>query len=296
MCKTLGVSHAAYYKWLHREVPEQELDNRRIAVLIREYDERFGHILGYRRMTLWINHFNGTDYKEKRIHRIMKIIGVHAIIRAKRKQYEHATPETVAENILKRDFHACRPNEKWTTDVTEFKIPEVNKKLYLSAIFDLYDRTPVSYVLSTRNDNALVFRTFDQAIAANPDATPLFHSDRGAEFGDPDSLENGIEGIVRTSIYYCDAMRSCQKPGVENVHTMLRMVLPKKTSFEFLTQWDVNLIVNHINSTPRKSLDGKTAYQVAEKTLGEDVLKKIQLKPIPPDEVNLTPKLIRYNR
>lgn len=121
-------------------------------------------------------------------------------------------------------------------------------------------------------------------------------TDRGTEFGDPDSLENGIEGIVRTSIYYCDAMRSCQKPGVENVHTMLRMVLPKKTSFEFLTQWDVNLIVNHINSTPRKSLDGKTAYQVAEKTLGEDVLKKIQLKPIPPDEVNLTPKLIRYNR
>lgn len=121
-------------------------------------------------------------------------------------------------------------------------------------------------------------------------------TDRGTEFGDPDSLENGIEGIVRTSIYYCDAMRSCQKPGVENVHTMLRMILPKKTSFEFLTQWDVNLIVNHINSTPRKSLDGKTPYEVARESLGEEVLKKFQLRPIPPDEVNLTPKLIQYNR
>jgi IS30 family transposase len=121
-------------------------------------------------------------------------------------------------------------------------------------------------------------------------------TDRGTEFGDPDSLENGIEGIVRTSIYYCDAMRSCQKPGVENVHTMLRMILPKKTSFEFLTQWDVNLIVNHINSTPRKSLDGKTPYEAARESLGEEVLKKFQLRPIPPDEVNLTPKLIRYNR
>ena len=110
------------------------------------------------------------------------------------------------------------------------------------------------------------------------------------------SLENGIEGIVRTSIYYCDSMRSCQKPGVENVHTMLRMILPKKTSFEFLTQWDVNLIVNHINSTPRKSLDGKTPYEAARESLGEEVLKKFQLRPIPPDEVNLTPKLIRYNR
>ena len=143
----------------------------------------------------------------------------------------------------------------------------------------------------------MVTTMIDKAFETIPDGTELnLHSDRGTAFGDSDSLENGIEGIVRTSIYYCDAMRSCQKPGVENVHTMLRMVLPKKTSFEFLTQWDVNLIVNHINSTPRKSLDGKTAYQVAEKTLGEDVLKKIQLKPIPPDEVNLTPKLIRYNR
>ena len=115
MCKELGVSHAAYYKWLHREVPEQELENQRIAELIREYDDRFGHILGYRRMTLWINHFNGTDYSVKRIHRIMKAIGVHAIIRAKRKQYQSSTPEAVAENTLKRDFHADKPNEKWTT-------------------------------------------------------------------------------------------------------------------------------------------------------------------------------------
>lgn len=51
---------------------------------------------------------------------------------------------------------------------------------------------------------------------------------------------------------------------------MLRMILPKGTSFEFLTQWDVNLIVNHINSTPRESLDGKTPYDAALETLGED--------------------------
>ena len=182
MCKGLGVSHAAYYKWLHKDVPEQETENQRIAELIREYDDRFGHILGYRRMTLWINHFNGTDYKVKRIHRIMKAIGVHAVIRAKRKQYVSSTPEATAENILARNFHADKPNEKWATDVTEFKIPGTNKKLYLSAILDLYDRTPVSYVLSTRNDNALVFKTFDKAVAANPDAMPLFHSDRGFQY------------------------------------------------------------------------------------------------------------------
>ena len=127
----------------------------------------------------------------------------------------------------------------------------------------------------------------------------LFHTlltDRGSEFGDPDALEAGINGIERANIYYCDPMRSGQKGGVENVHTMLRMVLPKGTSFEFLTQWDVNLIVNHINSTPRESLSGKTPYTAALEVYGEDVLKALQLRPVDPDEVNLTPKLIKYNR
>ncbi len=121
-------------------------------------------------------------------------------------------------------------------------------------------------------------------------------TDRGSEFGDPKSLETGINGIERTGIYYCDPMRSGQKGGVENVHTMLRMILPKGTNFEFLTQWDVNLIVNHINSTPRESLGGRTPYDVALETRGESALKALQLRPIAPDEVNLTPKLIRYNR
>lgn len=121
-------------------------------------------------------------------------------------------------------------------------------------------------------------------------------TDRGSEFGDPEALETGMGGIQRTSIYYCDPMRSGQKGGVENAHTMLRMVLPKGTNFEYLTQWDVNLIVNHINSTPRKSLDGKTPYDAALESFGENTLKALQLKRISPDEVNLTPKLIRYNR
>lgn len=82
----------------------------------------------------------------------------------------------------------------------------------------------------------------------------------------------------------------------KNAHTMLHMILPKETSFEFLTQWDMNLIINHINSTPRESLGGRrTPYSVALETMVEDVLNAFQLRPIDPDEVNLTPKLIRFN-
>ena len=182
MCKQLEVSRAAYYKWLHRETPKQEQENLELAELIKEYDIRFNHILGYRRMTSWLNHFNHTNHSKKRIHRIMKKLGIHSVIRKKKKKYVSSTPENIAENKLNRDFYATAPNEKWVTDITEFKIPSDSKKLYLSAILDLYDRYPVSYVISTRNDNQLVFKTFDKAIAANPGATPLFHSDRGFQY------------------------------------------------------------------------------------------------------------------
>ena len=182
MCKNIGIARASYYKWLHREISEQELENMKLAELIKEYDERFNHILGYRRMTSWINHFNHTNYKQKRERRIMKKLGIHSVFRKKKKKYTSSKPETVAENKLGRDFCATAPNEKWATDVTEFKVPGEKKKLYLSAIIDLYDRYPVAYVLSTRNDNRLVFKTFDKAIAANPDAKPLFHSDRGFQY------------------------------------------------------------------------------------------------------------------
>lgn len=177
MCKQLEISRATYYKWMNREIPEQELENIKLAELIKEYDERFGHILGYRRMTSWINHFNHSNYGKKRVHRIMKKLGIHSVIRKKKKKYTSSAPETTAENKLGRDFYATAPNQKWSTDVTEFKIPGEKKKLYLSAILDLYDRYPVSYVVSCRNDNKLVFKTFDKAIASNPDAKPVFHSD-----------------------------------------------------------------------------------------------------------------------
>lgn len=182
MCRQLEVSRAAYYKWLHREIPAQEQENIRLAELIREYDERFNHILGYRRMTSWINHFNHTNYSKNRVHRIMKKLGIHSVIRKKKKKYVSSRPEATAENKLGRDFYASAPNEKWVTDVTEFKVPGEKKKLYLSAILDLYDRYPVAYVIGSRNDNSLVFKTFDKALASNPGAKPLFHSDRGFQY------------------------------------------------------------------------------------------------------------------
>ena len=184
MCEQLDITRAAYYKWLHRAIPKMEQENEQIAQLIRVYDDRFNHILGYRRMTLYINRLNNKHYSRNRIHRIMKVINIHSVIRRKRKKYQSSTPETTADNILNRDFFAEAPNLKWTTDVTEFKWYEgpVVHKLYLSVILDLYDLSTVAWVVSRRNDNKLVLDTFAQAIQNNPEAKPIFHSDRGFQY------------------------------------------------------------------------------------------------------------------
>ena len=69
----------------------------------------------------------------------------------------------MAENVLARKFTAEKPNQKWCTDVTEFKYGN-GKKAYLSAIIDLYDNSIVSYVLGHSNNNDLVFQTIQSAI------------------------------------------------------------------------------------------------------------------------------------
>lgn len=85
------------------------------------------------------------------------------------------------------------------------------------------------------------------------------------------------------SLYYCDPMRSGQKGGIEEVHTLLRMIIPKRTIFTHLTQWDINKCVNHINSYPKTKLDGMTPYQLSLEKFGPDILRALHIKCIAPD-------------
>lgn len=133
-------------------------------------------------MQEYINHYNQTNYSKNYIHRLMKITNVHARIRRKKSNYVRVKPEQIGENILNRNFQANYPNQKWCTDVTEFKVTGQKKKLYLSAIIDLFDKSIVSYVLSNTNNNKLVNDTFNKAIESNPGAKPIFHSDRGFQY------------------------------------------------------------------------------------------------------------------
>lgn len=186
MCRKLNICRASYYKWLNRSIPDQEQEDIEISKDIQEYHLKFHGILGYRRMTDWINRDKNKNYKRKRIRRIMHIVGIRSSIRRTRHCCTVSNKKDAkAENILNRNFEASAPNQKWTTDVSEFKIPGSYEKLYLSTFLDLYDRSVIAWVISDHNDNKLVNDTFKEAIKANPEATPLFHSDRGFQYTSP---------------------------------------------------------------------------------------------------------------
>lgn len=124
---------------------------------------------------------------------------------------------------------------------------------------------------------------------------PIILTDNGTEFGDPLSLEFNNEEIGRTRIFYCNPRASYQKGMIEKNHEFIRYVLPKGTSFNNLLQSDINLMINHINSLTRASLNWFAPIDIAKFTLDKSVLKKLNLKKIPSNEIQLTPKLLKKN-
>lgn len=124
-------------------------------------------------MTIKLNRENDFHVNQKRIYRLMQILGLKSVCRRKRKNYIKSTPQVTAENVLNRKFAAETFGEKWLTDVTEMKYG-ASSKAYLSAILDLGDKSIVSFVIGHSNNNALVFETFDLAHKQHPDANRFF--------------------------------------------------------------------------------------------------------------------------
>ena len=188
ICLALKLNRSSYYKWKKRVQSKSELLNRQITEYVKELYEESNGVLGYRQMCITVNRKKIDELPHrvnvKRVRRIMRILGLKSVIRRKRPDYIKSTPEITAENVLKRDFKATVPFEKWLTDVTEFKyyVGTEVRKLYLSAILDLYDRRIIAYKIGDSNNNELVFTTFDEARSLYPNAKPIFHSDRGFQY------------------------------------------------------------------------------------------------------------------
>lgn len=124
---------------------------------------------------------------------------------------------------------------------------------------------------------------------------PVILTDNGTEFQQVEGIELSVNNEFRTSVFYCDPNRSDQKGAIEKAHEFIRYVLPKGSSFEPYEQTDFTLLMNHINSYYRKSMEGKCPFDLVpdDDINMHKLMDLLHMNKIPPDEVNLTPSLLK---
>lgn len=159
------------------------------------------------------------------------------------------------------------------------------------------DRVFYAYLMSANSAEAVkgAFDEMERRAKGKIDVLPLILlTDNGSEFVRTKEIEESFlyPGTLRASVFYCDPYASWQKPHVENAHTLLRRVLPKKTSFDDLSQQDIELICSHINSYARKELDWKSPFERLEDKGLLSLMGALGMRLIPPDDINLTPGLL----
>ena len=132
---------------------------------------------------------------------------------------------------------------------------------------------------------------YNLGTAAMYDLMPIILTDRGFEFTRPKELEYGINELKRTKIFYCNSMSAYQKGRLEKNHEYIRKFFPKGSTFDNLTQDDINLMLSHINSSKRKILDNKSPLEVFLEKQNDLILELLDIKQIEPDKVILNKNL-----
>lgn len=168
-------------------------------------------------------------------------------------------------------------------------------KCLLTMIFTKYDFMLI-FLLETSSQECVenVFKQLEDMLGLNiiRRLFPVILTDNGSEFKNPAALEKSKYGSPCTRVFFCDRMASWQKPHIERSHEYIRMVLPKGRSFDKLTQDDITLLTNHINSISRDSLDGKCPYDVAKEFIAKKLPYMLGLRKIPADQVVMRPCLL----
>ena len=219
---------------------------------------------------------------------------------AKRKN-KRTTPKdtTIRKGRTYEDFEKYI-QENLDTQVVEMDTVEGTKggKLLLTMLFRS-SKLMLAFILNdkTRNSVLKVFNYLESILGNElfKKIFPVILTDNGIEFSNPLSLEFNYDGIGRTKIFFCNPGASYQKGAIEKNHEFIRYVLPKGTSMNSLTQQDIDLMINHINSLTRTSLNNSTPYDLAKILLGKEVLKKLNLKKVPANEIQLNTKLLKKN-
>lgn len=181
MCRLLGVSRSGYYDWNMRPASARALENKRLAVEIKEIYDREKQRPGSPRITKSLR-ASGYRVGKNRVANIMRQQGWRAKGSKKFKattNSRHNLP--VAPNLLQQNFEATQPNQKWVSDLTYIWTAE--GWLYLAVVLDLYSRMVVGWAMSERMTASIVCNALEMAIWRRKRPTGVIaHSDRGVQY------------------------------------------------------------------------------------------------------------------
>ncbi|KAB2327890.1 IS3 family transposase [Cytobacillus depressus] len=175
LVKLAGIPRSTYYDLVKRmNRPDSDADLKaEIKSIYEEHEGRYG----YRRIRDELVN-RGKKVNHKKVHRIMKMLGLKCLVRLKKYRSYKGTVGKIAPNHLDRQFTADAPNEKWVTDITEFKL--FGEKLYLSPVLDLFNGEIITYTIGSRPTYSLVSEMLEKALECLPeDHQLLMHSDQG---------------------------------------------------------------------------------------------------------------------
>jgi transposase, IS30 family len=252
------------------------------------------------------NHPDRFDLHEKTVYRYI----AGGLLRAKngdmprvcslkpraRKPVEHKIDTKCRIGRTFNDF------QTFTADAPDVRVVEMDSvigrvggKVLLTLMFR--DCGLMLAFLRERNDSQSVIDAFARLwTLAGEDLFrrlfPILLTDNGSEFSNPRALENAPDGTARTRLFYCDPCASWQKGRLERNHEFLRLILPRGTSFDGLTQAHINTMLSHINSYSRPALNDKAPFDLFAFTYGVDLLSKLGLQRIPADSIVLRPSLL----
>ena len=180
LLKIIKLARSTYYYQL-KQLDKSDKNHDIKAEIQAIFTEHKGNY-GYRRITLELRN-RGFVVNHKKVQRLMKILGLSARIRRKRKysSYQGEVGKK-ADNLIQRQFEASKPMEKCYTDVTEFAIPASSQKLYFSPVLDGFNSEIIAYNLSTSPNLEQVKVMLDQAFGEEHYENIILHSDQGRQY------------------------------------------------------------------------------------------------------------------
>lgn len=256
LCQIAKVSRSGYYKWLKHSLRSNKDDY--LLNQIIKLQEKSRYTYGYRKITVLLNKSIDIRHNNKKIYRIMRENSQLSVIRKKRKWYGK-NQDKPSENIINRNFRSNKPLEKIVTDVTEFKM--FNKKIYLSAVLDLFNNEIIEYKIGNNNSLKLVTSTIDSLIKRFKNLRKtIFHSDQGFQY---------TQEYVRKKLSKNGIIQSMSRKGnpldnacIENFFGILKseLIYNKTIKFKNYDDFIINLkkwIVYYNNERIQTKLENK---------------------------------------